>query len=89
MRRRMAAEELADVGRLDAKLKAMKAELKAAVARASRPAERLRQQTRAANEQLAAAESDLAASDARVKFRSASGCSRTYFSTKVWSVAKS
>jgi transposase len=31
-RRRMAAEELADIGRLDAKLKAMKAELKAAVA---------------------------------------------------------
>ncbi len=31
MRRRMAAEELADVTRLDAKLKAMKAELKAAV----------------------------------------------------------
>jgi transposase len=31
MRRRMAAEELADVARLDAKLKAMKAELKAAV----------------------------------------------------------
>jgi transposase len=30
-RRRMAAEELADLGRLDAKLKAMKAELKAAV----------------------------------------------------------
>jgi transposase len=30
--RRMAAEELADIGRLDAKLKAMKAELKAAVA---------------------------------------------------------
>jgi transposase len=30
-RRRMAAEELADIGRLDAKLKAMKAELKAAV----------------------------------------------------------
>src|SRR5579872_1984274 len=32
MRRRMAAEELADLTRLDAKLKAMKAELKAAVA---------------------------------------------------------
>ena len=31
MRRRMAAEELADIERLDAKLKAMKAELKAAV----------------------------------------------------------
>src|SRR5215467_7068304 len=30
-RRRMAAEELADIGRLDAKLKTMKAELKAAV----------------------------------------------------------
>jgi hypothetical protein len=30
MRRRMAAEELADIERLDAKLKAMKAELKAA-----------------------------------------------------------
>jgi transposase len=32
MRRRMAAEELADLTRLDAKLKAMKAELKAVVA---------------------------------------------------------